>query len=71
MELRYGKVEIKHPENIHRDYPSSLALYCIYAVELPQSVPVNEPATEWRLLTAHQVEDTAYAMQCIEWYKLR
>jgi hypothetical protein len=49
MEFRYGKEEIKRPENIHGDYPASLALYCIYVLELPESVPVNESAIEWRL----------------------
>lgn len=71
MQLRYGKVELSKPADLKGNYPSSLSIYCIYAVEHPDTVPANEAPIEWRLLTTHPVESIQEALQCIEWYKLR
>lgn len=69
--LRYGKVNVSKPQDLKGDYPNSLPVYCIYVVEHPSTVPVNEKPIEWRLLTTHPVESQEQALQCIEWYKMR
>lgn len=71
MHLRYCKVSLSKPKDLKGDYPLSIELYCIYAVEDAQSVPKGETPIEWRLLTTHQVESPKEALQCVEWYKQR
>lgn len=71
MELRYENVQIKKPADLKGNYPQSIRVACIYVRECTETIPSNEQPIEWRLLTTHKIESMEYAMQCIEWYKMR
>ncbi len=70
VELRYGEVEICQPrgERDHSLPPTVwLRLVDVREVNPPQGV---EPL-HWRLLTTHEITDTAGAWQIVGWYQLR
>ena len=71
LDLYYCPVRLVCPERITGKYPSHIDIYCVYVKENPASVPSAETPIEWRLLTTHQVTDTATALQCVQWYKQR
>ncbi len=70
VELRYGEVEICQPrgERDHSLPPTVwLRLVDVREVNPPEGV---EPL-HWRLLTTHEITDTAGAWQIVGWYQLR
>lgn len=71
LELRYAEVKLAKPHTVNTPCPDAVKVNCIYVVEKPETVPVNESPIEWRLLTSHPVETVEQAMQCVGWYKLR
>lgn len=70
MELHFEKITIKRPYGNKAKKPS-VTLYCILTKESPETVPQGETPIEWCLLTTHEVENDAQAMECIGWYKCR
>lgn len=72
MSLKYVKVKIKKPKNIHAgDYPDYVDVWAIEARELPGTIPKGEPPIIWRLLTTHSITEVGDAMKCLEWYSNR
>lgn len=53
-----------------KDYPA-VKVWGVEVKEIPTSVPPNEDAIHWRLLTTHPVENLEKAQQITHWYTLR
>jgi hypothetical protein len=69
VELRCGEVEICRPQNEDRSLPETVRLQLIEVREVDPPADV-EPVL-WRLLTTHDIADTAAAWQIVGWYQLR
>lgn len=69
MAIRITPVTIKRPQKVKGDYPESVSLYAIEAVE--QIPPPGEAAVHWRLLTTHTVETFEQAKTVVQWYRWR
>jgi hypothetical protein len=70
LTLRFGKVELARPQSTRdRNLPKSVSLTLVEAVE--RDPPTGTEAVHWRLLTTHEVADTASAWQIVDWYKMR
>ena len=70
MELRFGEVEIRRPRD-EQDHSLAatvrLRLVDVREVEPPEGA---EPL-HWRLVTTHEIADTAKAWQVVAWYQAR
>jgi hypothetical protein len=70
VELRFGEVEIRRPRD-EQDHSLAetvrLRLVDVREVEPPEGV---EPL-HWRLVTTHEIADTAKAWQVVAWYQAR
>jgi hypothetical protein len=69
VELRYGEVAIRRPEHEDRSLPKTVRLRLVEAREIDP--PADVEPLHWRLLTTHEIADTAAAWQIIGWYQLR
>jgi hypothetical protein len=70
LNLRFGKVELRRPKGApYRDLPKSVSLTLVELVE-PRPPNKTEPV-HWRLLTTHEVPDSAAAWRIVNWYKQR
>jgi hypothetical protein len=70
LELRYGAVAVKRPRNgAHPGAAPALTLRMVDVREV--DTPAGEDPVHWRLLTTHQVEDTAKALEIVLWYRRR
>jgi hypothetical protein len=70
MEMRYGEVEIRRPgQEADRSLPESVRLRVVEAREIDP--PADTEPLHWRLLTTHEIADTAAAWQIIGWYQRR
>jgi Transposase DDE domain len=68
--VRRAKVEIQRPDKLNAfDYPSSVNLYAVEAVEV--NPPADAQPIHWRLLTTHTVVCLEQALKIIEWYRWR
>ncbi|BDI15515.1 hypothetical protein ANSO36C_13170 [Nostoc cf. commune SO-36] len=68
--LRRAVVKIQRPDQLSAlDYPASVTLYAVEAVEV--NPPVGQEPIHWRLLTTHQVVCLEQALQVIRWYTRR
>jgi hypothetical protein len=73
LEVRYGGITVRRPRNIFgkEKYPGELTLTVVYVKEKEDSVPPGEEAIEWKLYTAHIVNDTESALLITGYYKCR
>ena len=70
LELRHGAVAVKRPRNgAHPGAAPALTLRMVDVREV--DTPAGEDPVHWRLLTTHQVEDTAKALEIVLWYRRR
>lgn len=68
--VRRARVEIQRPDKLNAfDYPSSVSLYAVEAVEV--NPPADTQPIHWRLLTTHTVVCLEQALKIIEWYRWR
>ncbi len=74
VELRYGEVEIRRPEQERdRTLPASVRLRLIEVVEPDPGAAAkrgDEPI-HWRLLTTHTIDDAEQAWRIVDWYRAR
>lgn len=72
IDVRYCKVKVSRPKkHIDKRLPKYLELTAIEACERSSSVPDGEKPILWRLLTTHQINDSATAILMVTWYKTR
>lgn len=72
ISVKYCKVKISRPHHsTYKTLPEYIELTAIEACESPETVPLGEKPIMWRLLTTHQVNDTATAILLVTWYKVR
>jgi hypothetical protein len=70
LSLRFGPVDLASPKNsTEPDQPAFISLNCIEVIELDP--PKGAEPVHWRLLTTHELPDTAAAWQIVDWYKMR
>ena len=70
LELRYGAGAVKRPRNgAHPGAAPALTLRMVDVREVDTSA--GEDPVHWRLLTTHQVEDTAKALEIVLGYRRR
>ena len=70
MELRHGAVAVKRPQ--HGSDPDAARAITLRMVDVREvGTPADEDPVHWRLLTTHQVEDTAKALEIVLWYRRR
>jgi hypothetical protein len=69
MAIRMVPVQIKRTQRLSDEYPESVTLYAIEAIE--QNPPTQEAAVHWRLLTTHPVETFEQAKTIVQWYRWR
>jgi IS4 transposase len=70
LDLRYGAVVVKRPRN--GSDPGAAPTLTLRMVDVREvGVPAGEDPVHWRLLTTHQVEDTAKALEIVLWYRRR
>jgi hypothetical protein len=70
LELRYGAVAVKRPRN--GTHPGAAPAPTLRMVDVREvDTPAGEDPVHWRLLTTHQVEDTAKALEIVLWYRRR
>lgn len=69
LELRYLSARLQRPANLRgENCPETIEVTCIGVKETDQNVanPVD-----WKLITTHQPENFAQALQLVEWYSRR
>jgi len=72
MTLKYVQVNIQKPNKANlKEYPDYKQMWAIEAKELDETVPENEDAILWRLLTTHDIRNEQDALQCVNWYSKR
>ena len=72
LEIRYGEIEIKKPQNCSdRKAPKSLKLTVVDVKEVMQTVVGNEEPVHWCLLTTHTIGTFEEAYNLVKWYCLR
>jgi hypothetical protein len=70
LEVRFGSVTITRPAYLSaRQAPPHVTLRVVDVREI--EAPANEDPIHWRLMTTHQVDDVAAALQIVGWYRLR
>jgi Transposase DDE domain len=70
VELRYGSVEICRPRDEQdRTLAATARLYLLDVRE--RNPPDGAEALHWRLVTTHEIADTAKAWQVVGWYQAR
>lgn len=69
IELRYGEVEIRRPQDEDRSLPTQIALRLVEVKEVKP--PEGVEPLHWRLLTTHEVANEAAGWQIVEWYQQR
>ena len=70
VEMRYGEVEICRPRGEQdRSLPATVRLRLVEVQEIEP--PEGEEPLHWRLLTTHEISDTAGAWRIVRWYQLR
>jgi Transposase DDE domain len=69
LTVRFAPVSIRRPDQVSRDYPSSVDLYAVEVTEIHP--PNGEPPVHWRLLTTHRVDTLEQALQIVQWYRWR
>lgn len=69
LALRYGAVRVPRPSRC-RGGVAAVDLWAVTASEFDASVPAKKRIT-WRLLTTHEVDSPAKAVQVIDWYRKR
>jgi len=70
VELRYGEVRICRPrDETDRSLPPTVLLWLVEVCEVDP--PAEVEPLHWRLLTTHEITDTAGAWQIVGWYQLR
>lgn len=69
VELRYGELEIRRPQDEDHSLPAGLRLRLIEVKEV--APPAGVAPLHWRLLTTHQIADAASAWQIVAWYQRR
>ena len=70
LALRFGPVTLRRPQSPgERGLPKSVALRLVEVVECDP--PADAEPLHWRLLTTHEVGDTAAAWRIVDWYKKR
>lgn len=69
VELRYGKVEIRRPQDEDPSLPAQMPLRLVEVKEVRP--PKDVEPLHWRLLTTHEIADAEAAWQIVEWYQKR
>jgi Transposase DDE domain len=70
VELRYGSVEICRPRDEQdRTLAKTVRLWLIDVREV--NPPADAEPLHWRLVTTHEITDTAKAWQVVGWYQAR
>ena len=69
LELRYGEVEIRRPQDEDPSLPAKLPLRLVEMKEVRP--PKDVEPLHWRLLTTHEIADAEAAWQIVEWYQKR
>ncbi|HEX4078384.1 MAG TPA: IS4 family transposase [Rhizomicrobium sp.] len=70
LSLRFGSVALKRPTRTGETYlPESVALNFVEVIELHP--PEGDKPIHWLLLTTHEIDTVAKALQIVRWYKLR
>jgi hypothetical protein len=70
VELRYGSVEIRRPRDEQdRTLAKTVRLWLLDVREV--SPPADIEPLHWRLVTTHEITDTAKAWQVVGWYQDR
>jgi hypothetical protein len=67
--LRFGRVNLKRPQNASSDLPRTVELTLVEIAEVDP--PAGVEPLHWYLLTTHDVSDVASAWQIVNWYKKR
>lgn len=72
VEVRSAVVRLIKPPRLNStELPETVTLTAIWVGEIPQSVPEQEEAVDWMLLTTHRVTDLESARRIIDWYIMR
>lgn len=72
LEIRYGEVEIKKPQNCSdKRAPKSIKLRVLDIKELSESAIGDEEPIHWCLLTTHDIKSYKDALCIMRWYCLR
>jgi hypothetical protein len=70
VEIRFGEVEVRRPRDERdRTLAKTVRLRLVEAREV--NSPEGVEPLHWRLLTTHEVTDTATAWQIVAWYQAR
>jgi Transposase DDE domain len=69
VQLRFGEVTIKRPGNCSD--PHASAQLTLRLVEVRETDAKVEEPIHWRLVTTHEVQTVAQALQLIAWYRER
>ncbi len=68
--VRYGRVQLLRPKStVEADLPETVEVSLVEVSEIDPPGGVEPIA--WRLLTTHEVEDTAMAWRVVGWYRQR
>jgi hypothetical protein len=71
VRIAFARLDIQRPGRIYgaKDLPKSIPVFAVHVEEIDP--PRGEKAVMWLLLTTHEVESLADALQVIEWYRAR
>lgn len=69
IELRHSRVKLCVPNRLKGRAPQEV--WAILAKEKPDSVPPGEEPVMWYLLTTHDIDSVADAIQIVKWYSQR
>jgi hypothetical protein len=69
LEIRFTCVHLKRPAHLKRDYPSTIKVNVVEALEI--NPPDGESPVHWRLMTSHPLETLHQARQILQWYAWR
>ncbi len=71
MEVRSAQLRIKRPTYLPKSYPPSILVSVVQAKEKSSTVPEDEQAIEWILISTRKVADFIEAVMLVYWYSLR
>lgn len=71
MEVKYAQVNIKRPVGLPKSYPASIVVTVVQAKEQSCTIPDDEQAIEWILISTRKVDDFIDAVMLVYWYSLR
>jgi len=72
MHVKYAGITISKPSSCtDQKAPNQIGLHVVEVREDTSTVPEEEEAIHWRLLTTHKVETMEQALQIVKWYQSR